>query len=360
MRAAVNQGFPLNTVVSTTHFLSARRTAPDLFGDTVLACPAPDAGTALEAALLEHVDMGGRVLLYGPLRHSGKPIRDRLGVGLAHGLSGELTFSTRLVPDTLGQGAFPGRIRIPELLSGGGAEEVALGSAAGIRADVGNGKERRAFSALARSAAGGALGWVRGAFCETITGGQLPRQDDPREWFSAARLMRWILQDMGHVMRFMKPDVTTGDPVILASRHANGYFFSGFSRSTTVRLLWRLPLGVPVPVGCDVAVSGGLGEMTLPRAWRRECRVFVDQAASSEVTCREQHSGEIGITRRLLVRGLRDADVTFLADSSAGTRTVRFQKNDAYLGVGTPIACREIEKDVLQTSAVNGDLLISW
>jgi len=359
IRAAINEGFPLNTVVSTSNFLTARNKRPDLFGKTVLTCPAPDAGSDLARALIDHVDAGGKVLLYGPLRHTAAAIRERLGVGLAPGLSGELSFETTLSLDSLAQGAYPTRIRVPELLSGGGAEEISADAGATARAHVSSGSEHRVFTAVARTSAGGCLAWVRGAFCETISGGQLPTADDPREWFHAARLMRTVLQEMGIVLRLAKADVATPDPVILASRNRNAWYFSGFSRSTNVRLQWRMPDGVPVPVGCDVEICNGIGEMSLPRAWQRECRVFVDQTASSEVTCREQYSGEIGVTRRLLVRGLVDADVTFYADS-AMPHAPRFQKGGGYLGMGADIANRQIESGVFLAPNVTGDLIISW
>jgi hypothetical protein len=359
IRAAVNEGFPLNTVISTSNYLTARKKQPGLFRNAILTCPAPDAGTDLAKALIEHVDAGGNVLLYGPLRHTDVAIRTRLGVGITDGISGELSFETKLTPDTLAQGEYPRRIRLPELLSGGGAEETAPEDQAAVCAWVGTDGERRAFSALARTSSGGSLGWVRGAFCETIGGGQLPIADNPQEWFHASRLMRWILQEMGVVLRFIKADVATQDPVILASRSRNAWFFSGFSRSTTVRLQWRMPAGVPVPVGCDVALKDGFGEISLPRAWQRECRVFVTQKASGEVACRELHSGEIGVTRRIRVLGLIDADVTFYADSEAAA-TPRFQKNDGYLGTGANIENRQIEKGVFIATGVTGDLIISW
>ncbi len=360
IRAAVNEGFPVNTVVSTTNFLTALRNRPHLFDTSILTCPAPDAGTELSDALMRHAEDGGRVLLYGPLRHADTKLLTYLGLSLTDALSGELIFKTSLVPDELTHSAYPAQMRVPPALSGGGVEEVAFSNASTVRAEVSFGAERRVFAALAPFARGGAIGWVRGAFCETIGEKHLPKADDPQQWFHAARLMRWIMAEMGIVLRLVKSNAATGDPVILASRSRNAWFFSGFSRSTSVRLKWRMPEGIAVPVGCDVAFADGLGEMSLSRAWQRECRVFVDQVSGAEISCREQYSGEIGVTRRLRITGLIDATVTFYAHPNYKDEAVRFQKHDAYLGLGAAVSSQSIRPGVLQATGVTGELLISW
>ncbi|MDR3709433.1 MAG: hypothetical protein P4L33_14120 [Capsulimonadaceae bacterium] len=356
MRAAVNQGFPLNTVASTSTFLSSRKARKGLYDGTVLVCPAPDAGTPLAAALMEHLDSGGKALLYGPLGHADPGLLSRLELSFAGSISGELDFRTAMPGDTLSTGSYPSRIQMRETLSGGGADTIlAPSSGARVLAEAASGQNRRVFAAIG----GGSLAWVRGAFCETITGGQLPRPDDQREWFPAARLMRWALAELGYALRFEKNDVGTPDPVVLAAKCRNGWFFSGFSRSTNVRLRWKFPIGVPIPVGCDVQLDGDAGSISLPRAWHRECRVFVQQSTPGEVTCREVYSGEIGITRRLAVGGLSNARVTFLPDSTAVIEA-RLQKNVGYLGSGPAIEDIRREADTIVAGNVNGELLISW
>jgi hypothetical protein len=228
-----------------------------------------------------------------------------------------------------------------------------------VLAEVGDGGQKRAFALSKNLPGGGRIAWLRGAFCgEVIEGEHLPKQDDPEQWFLAERLMRWMLQVFGIVLRFHKPSLQTTDPLILAARKRNGFFFSGYSPSTCVALEWRLPHGVPVPVGCDVKFSNGTGTMILPRAWHRECRVFVEQK-NGEVTCREQCSVQIGVTRRLLVRGLRDATVTFLPDT-AFPIPASITLHNAYLGLGTPVPFQTGPDNSVTAEAINGDLLISW
>lgn len=355
IRGAVNSGFPLNTVVSTRNLVSAG-IAP--FADTVLVSPAPTPGSAWADVLVRHVESGGKLLLYGPLDHLDDRIAEWLDVRAAAAISGEVKFSTTLRPD---QGVpVPAKMRVRELTSGGGVA-VALPAREDVEvlAAVEKDGETRSFALACRRPDGGKLAWVRGAFCADVKAitARLPESDDPAEWFPAERLMRWALQVFGFELSYEKSSAKSSDPLLLAARRDNGWFFSGYWPSTSVRLHWKFPEGVPIPVDCDVFLgSEGLGQMHLPKAWHRECRVFIRQEAGGEISCREQYSGEIGIRRRLLVTGLKDARVSFLPE---GGSAPSFTLNDAYLGLGTPVPS-EKSGNALVTQAVTGDLLISW
>ncbi|MDR2675354.1 MAG: hypothetical protein LBC18_10970 [Opitutaceae bacterium] len=365
MRSAINQGFPLNTVVSTEGFLDARATRPGFFDKTILVCPAPDAGSRLHEALYQHIMHGGRAILYGPLEHADPRLLDLLQVECVAPLSGDLTIGTSLPRDLLREGAFPRAIKIREHLSGGGAGNRLKPGATDeseLLATVGDGAGQRAFAVARKINGEPRLAWVRGALCEEVTDQQLPRKDDPARWFSAERLMRWVLAHFGTSFLFEKPTLPTPDPLILTARCRNALYFSGFTPSTNTRLHWRLPEGIPVPTGCDVLVGGGHGTLTLPRVWHRECRVFIEQDAPGEVSCREFISGQIGVTRRLLVRGLVKATLAFLADTTAPSRRPQIQKHDAdtYPGFGVPYACEETAPGLWRATGVTGEALISW
>lgn len=364
MRSAINQGFPLNTVVSTENYLTSLKAKPDLYRNTILVCPPPDAGTALARALLTHVNDGGQVLLYGPVGHADPELLALLELKTAAPVTGALTFSTSLIADPLAEGQFPSRMEFRDWLSGGGIDTVTPEKPSNglhVLAEVESGGQRRAFVVTRTLASGGLLGWVRGAFSEDVIKGEnLPRKINPLRCFTAERVMRWVLQSFGYTIRFAKPSAKTIDPILLAARRQNGWFFSGFSPSTTVELQWRFPWGVPVPVGCDVWIKHGLGSMALARAWHRECRVFVEQNENSEVSCREQYSGEIGITRRLLVSNLRNATVHFFRNTDLAAESVKFQRNDAYLGHGTTVPQTEIQDGLHMAKNITGELIISW
>jgi hypothetical protein len=364
MRAAINQGFPLNTVVSTENFLSSLAARPATYDRTILVCPVPDAGTPLSEALLKHLTSGGQVLLYGPLDHSAPAILELLNVEKGESLTGNLTFHTSLKSDSLQTGSFPENFLFRAIVSGGGLDNVLLPSVPEdleILAEATSGAESRLFAALRSLPGGGRLGWVRGALGESVSKeNMLPVPDNPEQWFRSERIMRWMLDRFGVALRFDKPSIQTPDPIVLASRCRGAWYFSGYSPSTQVTLKWRFPEGVPIPVGCDIMLADSLGSMPLLRAWHRECRIFVSQSESGEVTCQEQYSGEWGIKRRLRVSGLKNATVTFLPDSSEPERAVRFQKHEGYLGLGANIPFHTELHGQLVAERVTGELLVSW
>jgi hypothetical protein len=188
----------------------------------------------------------------------------------------------------------------------------------------------------------------------------LPFKDDRKEWFTPERLLRGVLQKFGVVLHFVKPTVETPDPLILAARVRGGWTFSGFTPSTNARLQWRLPEGVPVPVGTDVLIgTDGCGTTILPRAWHRECRVFIQQTEAGEVACAEHTSGAVDVQRRLVVTGLKNATVTFLHDNSSAGARVRFQELPPYPGLGKDVPSHEPEPGRTVAHGVTGTLLIS-
>lgn len=364
MRAAVNQGFPLNTVITTGNFLKARQAKAGMFDETILVCPAPDAGSALADALIAHLGGGGKVLLYGPLHETDARLLALLNIKIGEPISGDLRIHTSLTLDALGRGSFPEKLRFRELLSGGGLRELfpvdGIPNGCAL-AEVSGNNERRLFAASCAAAGGGRLGWVRGALSENADKhSMLPFKDDPKECFFSERLLRAVLEEFGIILRFAKPTLDTLDPLILAARVRNGWTFSGFTPSTNVQLKWRLPEGVPVPVGCDVFIeSDGCGTMALSRAWHRECRVFVQQSEPGEVSCAERTSGAVDVQRRLAVTGLKNATVIFYHDSSANGARVRFQEEPPYPGLGRDIPTEAGISGRTVAHGVSGTILIS-
>ena len=108
MRAAINDGLPLNTVVSTRNFLSSVRRRPGLYRESILITRVPDAGTPLAAELLEFSAKGGRLLLYGPLGHAGDDLLAALNLKREQPAAGEFDLELAEVPDHLSGERIPG------------------------------------------------------------------------------------------------------------------------------------------------------------------------------------------------------------------------------------------------------------
>jgi hypothetical protein len=146
--------------------------------------------------------------------------------------------------------------------------------------------------------------------------------------------------------------------LLLGARSNNGYFLSGYSPSAATILKLNFPWGAPVLSGCDAWLENHHAQYTMPRAWHRELRCFVQQEAAGEVACAEVHSGHPGIRRRLVLRGLRNATVHFLPER--GTRPI-FAVNDLrpHNDQSAPYETHDGGRR-LSTRPVTGTLLISW
>ena len=101
LRGAVNTGMPLNSVVSTGNYLSSLKVKPAYFDETVLVTLLPQAGSALEANLIERVSKGLPVLFYGPVDHASPAMLRLLGLRITDGIDGELSLQTSLPLDPL-------------------------------------------------------------------------------------------------------------------------------------------------------------------------------------------------------------------------------------------------------------------
>jgi hypothetical protein len=366
MRNAVNAGLPVNTVVSTDNFLASRGANPEAYEETILLTPVPAGDGPLEAALLEHLRGGGDVFLYGSVTNASPALRDLLNLSLAPPLSGELEVRSMLGKDTVNHGKPATRMLHRDVLSDGGIDTLL--KEPGIAdfeecATVSDGSAERVFAAT-RTVGSGRLAWVRGSLSSTITHAYLPQPDDPQQHFQAEYLMRYMLAKFGYELRVERPTVASRNPLVLVARSNNGFFFSGYSPSAAVTLRLRFPHGAPILKGNETWFEGGHSTYSMPRAWHRECRCFVEQADEGEISCVERISEEIGIRRRIMLTGLKNAVVHFYPEIRPAGPPVRMESGRAHASffeTDRQVAYAPKESGRrLAARDVTGDLLISW
>jgi len=207
----------------------------------------------------------------------------------------------------------------------------------------------------------GTTAWIRGSFSSSIAlhgGTRIPIPDDPTMLFISEALTRSVAAKLGYSIRVDKAEAGTRLPVVFGARCRNGFFLSGYAPSTTASLRLRFPWGAPVLVATETWIEDGHSSYVMPRAWHREVRCFVDQQQSGEVSCVEYYAGMIGFRRRLLLKGLKDATVTFLPEDK---ERVVFGVNDMRLHneESAPFT-RSSDGTRLTVSGVTGSLFISW
>src|SRR3982751_1068127 len=159
IRGAVNNGFPLNSVVSTRQFVPAFRKAPEFFARTILLAYAPIIKGDVEAALSAVLRAGHDVLLYGPIGAEGSELTRNLHLDHTEPISGELELQLNLTNDSVKQGAASTKLRHRPELSGGGVDSV-MGSSEGTKvcATVSQGSNQRVYAVSRQQALGAGSG----------------------------------------------------------------------------------------------------------------------------------------------------------------------------------------------------------
>ncbi|OGV81501.1 MAG: hypothetical protein A3K19_26045 [Lentisphaerae bacterium RIFOXYB12_FULL_65_16] len=370
MRGAVNQGLPLNTVISTGNAVTALASNRDAFAESALVSPVPQADSAWEQVLLQFAAGGGRVLLYGPLRHASAKLLKTLNLKVGAPLSGEFELTLKFEGDHVQDRPMATRLVHHPLLSAGGLEAVAANIEdvpACLLAAVSQDQATRvvAWTRSLREWNGGRISWVRGTVsCDPErTGGHLLVPLNPAETYPAEAMMRQALQSFGIFITPEKRNPEQPNPMLCVARRSNGFFLSGFTPDTTTAVQLRFPQGAPVLTNLETWVEGGRAQYNLPRAWHRECRVFIEQGEDGRVGCMERCSGMVGVSRRFLVTGLRNATVRFYYE--AGTQgSVKMLRNpqSPYLAGEFLSAVEKTDAlgHYLQADGVSGDVMISW
>lgn len=366
LRNAVNDGFPLNSVVSTRQFAASLERNPDFYRETVLLVYAPVVNGDLEKHIESCLRRGVDVFLYGPIDHLGSASKALLGVRKSSPLpEGELTLKIAQTADTISHGHMPLTVLHRNTTSAGPIDTVLQqqnDKNVRVCATVSS-KNAERVVALSRSKAlgehSGSLAWVRGSFsCSVTAGKQLPQSDDPARYFPGGMLMRLVLSEFGYSIRLTKPVPETRSPLLLVSRKYNGFILSGYTPDMTVGVRLRFPHGAPVAVGTETWLEDGQSTYTLPRTWHKEVRCMVDQTANGTVSCIEGISELPSIERRLILNGLKDATVHFYPEN--GREVSMTLVNRAAQG---PRPVHYVQQDSgkrLVAHSVTGELTISW
>lgn len=366
IRQAINNGFPLNTVVNSRSFSSIKREKPSLFDQSVLISIVPDPGSIYETALIDHIQQGGKVIVYGPINRASDGFLDLLNLEKVDPLDGEFQISRAFVNDHLIQ-SYPNKIRHQALFSGAGISSKVKDihdTSTKVYAQFKQGNAHRDV-VIARALPtwkGGAVAYISGTNSSHFSGGRLLNPDNPNEYFIGPLYMRYILQAFGIDINFDKAGPAIKNPVLGLSRSDNAYIFSGYAPNTTVKHRFKLPQGAPLLIGYDTELIHGSSSYTFPTAWHRECRVFIEQQ-DGIVSCKEMHSGELGISRRLKISGLKNATVRIYPPETTKHDAIHFYLNSEYPWKEGKIPFKKGDQKLghhYRVEHISGDLVVSW
>lgn len=366
IRQAINNGFPINTVISTSSFEKVFDKNKNYFDGSVLVSVAPDAGSPLEKELIQYVKVGGKLIIYGPVDHSGASFLKLLNLKNEESLSGNFTISSSFSGDILKKD-YPARIEHRALFSGGGvctSLENPTDPYTKVQVKMEQGGKTRSVVWVRSKPewSGGKVAYVRGTNSSSFQGGKLLKPDDPQKWFTGGILLRYILKDFGIDYHFQKHDPTIKSPVLAIARSNNAFMFSGYVPNTTVKQSFRFSQGAPILTGYQTELDAGSSTYFLPTAWHKECRIFVKQQ-DGIISCKEMPSVEKGITRRLQLTGLKNATVTIYPEDHVTPETLNVYLNahEPWQSGKIPFSSGNIESGKCYVvKDVTGQLVVSW
>lgn len=366
IRQAINNGLPLNTVISTGKFGKALAAKPGLFSQSVILSIVPDAGSAYEKELMRFIRQGGQAIIYGPADYASEEFLAMLNLENTSPLAGEFKILRDNKLDKLKTG-YPAAFRHESLFSGGGlcstlkdkkddyTTLLAQAEQASVVRDV-------AWVRTHPDWFGGRLAYVRGTNSSHFTGERLLEPDEPTRYFTSPNYLRYVLSELGFSYATDKNNPSVKSPVLSISRSNNGFFFAGYVPNTTVKHRFKLPFGAPVLLGYDTELEDGSSVYQFPTSWNRECRVFVEQDGGI-VSCKEMHSGELGISRRLQISGLENAIVRVFPDDGTSDDGIHFYLNADYPWKEGKLEFQQGEPAFgknYKVEDVSGTIVISW
>jgi len=364
IRQAINNGFPLNTVVATRYFQTSLQARPGLYDESVILTVVPDAGSTFEKQLMNFISTGGKVMIYGPSDHISKEFAAMINLQNTVPLEGEFEVTGKYDPDRIEERS-SSVIRHVALFSGGPLATRVMnagdpGTSVKVRFKQGRNVRDVLWVKSDPAWKGGKVVYFRGTNSSHFEGGRLLKPDDPGKYAVGPATLRHALSEFGFHFAFDKRDPSIKSPVLTVSRSDNRFFLSGYAPNTTVVHRFKFPLGAPLLTGYDTRLENGSSTYSFPTAWNREASVFTDQR-DGIVSCKEMHSGELGISRRLQITGLSDATVRVFADD--GVDSI-----NAYVNAGYPWKKGQhpVRKgdpamgDHFVIENVTGTLVVSW
>lgn len=294
IRGAINNGFPLSSVVSDDNFVKQDKS---IYRSSILVSDIPRCGSEFEKNIIEYVKNGGRVIFYGNPTYASEEFKNIIGVKITDdSVSGVLDIEI--------EGESKGKTKHNPLLSCDGINTEAT--------DIKNAFAFAGGKTIATQ--NGNVIWLRGTCsCDYKIGKKLLTPHCEYEYFIGERLTVKALARFGYEIEFEKK-YDEKLPVIMFYRHNNAYMFSTYLASPTVKTRFKFPFGAPVIDGYTTVLEDGYATYNFPPAEHRECRVFVEQK-EGVIRCRNYPPTSVKYRRRVMVTGLENATVRFLAES---------------------------------------------
>lgn len=344
---ALQNGLPLNTVISTVEF----RKNPSAVQDRILVTPVSAWTEENREALENFVQSGSKVLVYGGTVNAPAWLLEKLHLQNAAPVNGKITVTAPGDPES-GKCAY-----VHAVYNEGGLQTVAADEEVQVLAWAEQNGEQRVLA----SAAGNLL------YTEALP--PMPEKINPKNRtldvaapgtvFQTAALPVRILSRFGWEL------TAPGDvpPRATISRNDNAFYFAVFARDTTVDMAVNTPWGVPILTGMETKLVNGRGIWRTTRFFRKECRGFVKQD-SGVISCKLEHQAYPAFHDRRLYSNLQNAEVTFFPPEGVEPEFLILDTSDPWNLLHGEMLTPEWHESAYGRYAtvknVSGKLQISW
>jgi len=171
-----------------------------------------------------------------------------------------------------------------------------------------------------------------------------------------------LLAEFGIEYAIDKDNPAVKSPILTVSRGNNAFYFSGYSPNTTVQQRLKFPQGAPLFTGFEARLENGSATYSMPTAWHKECRVFVEQQEGI-ISCKQAYSGDQHITRRMQVTGLKNATVRIYPEDKITAGNLQLFLNSSYPWKRGKLSFKEGDKKLgkhFMVENITGELGIAW
>ena len=344
---ALQNGLPLNTVISTAEF----RKNPAAVQDRILVTPVSAWTEENRSALEAFSAAGNRILVYGGTANAPAWLLEKLQLKNAAPVTGKVTVTSPGDPES-GKCAY-----VHSAYNEGGLQAVPAGN------------DGRIFAQAEQNGEVRILAYGTGNFLYTEALPPMPEKIDrknrtldvapPGTVFQTAALPVRILSGFGWEL------TAPGDvpPRTTISRHNNAFYYSVFARDTTLDMAISAPWGAPILTGMETRLAKGRAIWRLPRFFRRECRAYIRQE-SGVISSKVEHQAYPAFHDRREYAGLQNAEVAFFPPEGAEPEFLIRDQGDRWNLLHGELLTPEWQNTANGRCAVlrnvTGDLLISW
>ena len=291
---SLQNGFPLNTVISTVEF----RKNPASVAGHILVTPVSAWTEENRPALEKAILAGNKFLVYGGTVNAPAWLLEKLHLQNAAPVTGKVTVTAPEDPEN-GKCAY-----VHAVYNEGGLSAVPADGGVMVTAWAEQGSDKRVLAA------------VSGDFLYVEALPPMPEKVDMKnrvlDVAAPGSVFQTAALPVRNIRHFGWELTAPGDvpPRTTVSRCDNAFYFSVFARDSSVDMTVDSPWGVPILTGMETKITDGKGLWRPTRFFRRECRAFIRQEAGV-ISSKVEHQAYPTFHDRRLYRNLQNADVVF-------------------------------------------------